>query len=276
MQLREDKRVMSAKLSAKDFLRSLFSDGRRHTMEEILNGGMYKEATMRTAITDLKNPKYSSGPLLFIENDGQFFFTKTDSDVVPEYADTATDEPGSLVDQVPEGMSVSKGLAAWIEDGAGLVLGAFDVSFEINDEQDKMIASIELEGTPSTFTEGGRRLTISSGDGDADVAVEAEEDGRFVRLFIEAVEHGFAHAFSYPAIEIPQARRVQAFELANEINRNSKFASIYFFEPEGILVPCIKSSSTSEGQTGSFESTCYSALETTFHYWASLQALEIR
>ncbi len=258
---------MEKKLSAKDFLRSVFASGGRYTMEQLLNDGMYKEVTMRTAITDLKNPKYSAGPVLFIENDGLHFFLQDEGQDEENDVDMEQEEQGSLVDQVPEAMTVSKGLASWIEDGAGLVLGAFDASFEINDEQDKLTASIELEGTPSTFSEGGRRLSVSTGTNEAVVEVETEDDGRSVRLFVEAIEQGFAHAFCYPVIEIPIARQNEALALTNGINKASKLAHIYMIQIEDRLVPCIKASSISNGQPDSFEHICYAALEVTYRFW---------
>ena len=269
---------MEKKLSAKDFLRSIFAKGGRYTMEQLLNGGMYKEVTMRTAITDLKNPKYAGGPVLFIENDGKFFFTREQSGsapVAPETAeeDAVEEDEVSLVDQIPDDMPIAKGLAAWIEDGAGLVLGAFNASFEINDDKDKFTASIELDGTPSTFTEGGRRMSVSSGDGEAVVQVENEDDGRSVRFFIEAIEHGFTHAFSYALIEIPVNRRHEALELCNSINMASKLAHVYIIEIAEHLMPCIKCSSVWSGDSEAFENVCYASLEVTYRYWSAFEAL---
>jgi hypothetical protein len=272
------KTTMEKKLSAKDFLRSVFAGGGRYTMDQLLNGGMYKEVTMRTAITDLKNPKYSAGPVLFIENDGTHFFTREqNADAQLDEAVADHDEPEEedvpLVDQIPDNMPVARGLAAWIEDGAGMVLGAFDASFDIDEEQDKLTASIELDGTPSTFSEGGRRLSVSTGTNEAVVEVETEVDGRSVRLFVEAIEQGFAHAFCYPVIEIPIARQLEALTLTNEINKASKLAHIYMIEIQKYLVPCIKASSISSGQSGSFENVSYAALDTTYRFWGDLMKL---
>lgn len=264
---------MEKKLSAKDFLRSVFASGGRYTMEQLLNDGMYKEATMRTAITDLKNPKYSVGPVLFIENDGLHFFVQDQGQDEENDDDMEQEEQGSLVDQVPEAMTISKGLAAWIEDGAGLVLGAFDASFTINDEQDKLTASIELDGTPSTFSDGGRRLSVSTGTNEAVVEVETENDGRSVRLFVEAIEHGFAHAFCYPDISVPTTKQTEAYSLANLISLRSKLAHVYWTEHNGQLVPCIKASTMSTGDAIEFESVCYAVLETTYHHWEMLSDL---
>jgi hypothetical protein len=265
---------MDKKLSAKDFLRSVFASGGRYTMEQLLNDGMYKEVTMRTAITDLKNPKYSAGQVLFIENDGLHFFVQGEGQDEESDDDMEQEEQGSLVDQVPEAMTISKGLASWIEDGAGLVLGAFDASFEINDEQDKLTASIELEGTPSTFSEGGRRLSVSTGTNEAVVEVETEDDGRSVRLFVEAIEDGFAHAFCYPNITVPTTKQTEAYSLANLISLRSKLAHVYWTEHNGQLVPCIKASTMSTGNAMEFESVCFAVLHITYQNWEMLSELD--
>jgi hypothetical protein len=184
--------------------------------------------------------------------------------------DADTEEEKDIVDSVPNEMPIAQGLANWIEDGAGLILGPFDASCDIDEEQIKLSVGIEITGTPSKFSKDGSKLEITTGKERVNVSLNGENDDRFTRLFIESIEYGFAHTYSYPNIPIPLHRRSVAFEIANYVNHRSKLARLYLIANDDELVPCIKSSTVTSGAPETFEHICYSALETTYHNWTVL------
>lgn len=65
--------VAVKKLSAKNHIRNLMSTKQRFTMQEMMFGGRYSEANIRTALSDLKNKLYADGAVLIVKR------TRTDN-----------------------------------------------------------------------------------------------------------------------------------------------------------------------------------------------------
>jgi len=264
---------MTKNLSAKDFLRTIFSDGKPHTIEEILDVGHYTEAEIRTAITDLKNPYSSEEPILNIETVGHYLFVKNQSRIEASSEFTKDDEDELLTFQPPENMANAKQLADWIADGAGLVLGPIDAEFSIDEVDKRLSVQIILDGTPTTFTMNGRSLAVSYQKNKPVVVVDTDEDGRLLNLEIETTEDGLVQVYCYPYIIVPTSQRSEALELLNTINMHSNLSHIVLNECTDFLFPCIKASSVTTGQSIPFENLCHAVLETTYQYWWALSEL---
>lgn len=264
---------MTEKLSLKDFIRTIFSDGKPHTMEEILDVGHYTEADIRTAITDLKAPYSSEEPVLNIETVGHYFFVKNQSEVEARSEFTEDDEDKLLTFQPPENMANAKQLVDWIADGAGLVFGKIYPEFSIDEVDKRLSVQIILDGTPSTFTMNGRSLAVSYQKNKSVVVVDTDEDGRTLNLDIETTEDGLVQVYCYPYIFVPTSQRSEALELLNTINMHSNLSHIVLNECTDFLFPCIKASSLTTGQSITFENLCHAVLETTYQYWWALSEL---
>lgn len=60
--------------SARSHVRRLFAKGNSWTLRQLTDNGRFSEGTIKQYICDLKNPKYSGGPLLIIQRDGDTYY----------------------------------------------------------------------------------------------------------------------------------------------------------------------------------------------------------
>jgi len=68
---RESKPAVAGRSSLKDELRELFAKSDRYTMDKLMYLTGKGESNLKTAMADLKNPKYSAGDVLTTKTEGQ-------------------------------------------------------------------------------------------------------------------------------------------------------------------------------------------------------------
>jgi len=115
-------------------------------------------------------------------------------------------------------------ILSWLEDEAGLLIGAFGCSISENAEEFSTSFTIELDETPSTYSNGERAISVSPTDRNhsAIISVATEDEGRQMTINIYVEESGRLDICAFPHILVPVTQLENAQRFADLFMANSK------------------------------------------------------